>query len=124
MFFRTKQFKDSDKLKIIKMEIVGIYKNLVVTYQEFEQALLKLGYHKVQKKEATHYVNDEFDSIVYISNLNTPDRKMILGEFAANAYLMEMKGVLENRDDIAKMIEQDRLDAQARSTNTNQGISS
>ena len=124
MFFRIKQFKDLDKLKIINMEIVGIYKNLIVTYQEFEQALLKLGYHKVQKKEVTHYVNDEFDSIVSISKLNTPDRKMILGEFAANAYLMEMKGVLENRDDIAKMIEQDRLDAQARSTNTNQGISS
>jgi hypothetical protein len=36
---------------------------------------------------------------------------MIKGAFSAEAYLMEMKGVLENKDDIAKMIEQDRLAA-------------
>lgn len=39
--------------------------------------------------------------------------KMVKGEFAANAFLMEMKGVLNDKDDIAKMIEQSRLEKTA-----------
>lgn len=91
------------------MEIVGIYKNMDVSYQEFENALLRLGYRKVMKPHARLYINEAYDSIISLSHLNTPDRIMIRGAFASEAYLMEMKGVLENRDDIAKMIEQDRL---------------
>ena len=93
------------------MEVLRIYKDLKVSYGEFTQALLRLGYRKVPKDAATLYINDEFDSVIRISHFNTPDKMMIMGAFAAEAYLMEMKGVLENRDDIAKMIEQDRLDA-------------
>ena len=100
------------------MEVVRIYKDLKVSYREFTQALLRLGYYKVPKDKATFYVNDEFDSVIRIAHLNTPDKMMILGAFAAESYLMEMKGVIEHRDDIAKMIEQDRLDAAAREQNT------
>jgi hypothetical protein len=102
------------------MEVVGIYKNMDVSYQEFEDALLRLGYHKVMKPHARLYVNEVYDSIISLSHLNTPDRIMIRGAFASEAYLMEMKGVLENRDDIAKMIEQDRLAQSARGQNTPQ----
>ncbi|MDZ7878407.1 MAG: hypothetical protein U5L45_12085 [Saprospiraceae bacterium] len=38
---------------------------------------------------------------------------MILGAFSAEAYNLEMMGVIEHRDDIAKMIEQERLDKAA-----------
>ena len=100
------------------MERVRIYKDMEVTYQEFFQALYRLGYRKVPKKEAILYVNDEYDSIISINPLNTPERKMLRGSLAAEAYLMEMQGVLAHRDDIAKMIEQDRLDALAREKNT------
>ena len=103
------------------MEIVRIYKNLKVSYGEFTHALSRLGYYKVPKENATLYVNDEFDSVIRISNLNTPEKMMILGTFSAEAYLMEMKGVIECRDDIAKMIEQDRLDASAREQNMSVG---
>jgi predicted urease superfamily metal-dependent hydrolase len=91
------------------MEVVRIYKDMEVSYQEFENALLQLGYHKVIKHHARLYVNELYDSVISLSHLNTPDRMMIRGAFSSQAYLMEMKGVLENRDDIAKMIEQDRL---------------
>ena len=97
---------------------IGIYKNMVVSYQEFENALLRLGYHKVVKPNARLYVNEVYDSVISISNLNTPDRMMVVGAFSAQAYLMEMKGVLENMDDIAKMIEQDRLSASTQPQNT------
>jgi hypothetical protein len=40
----------------------------------------------------------------------------------AEAYLMEMKGILENRDDIAKMIEQDRLAKSANGNNAPQSL--
>ena len=91
------------------MQTISIYKNLEITYQEFETALFQLGYRKVSKKNATHYILDSHDSIISVSHLNTPDKKMNKGEFAAQSFLMEMKGVLKEKDDIAKMIEQERL---------------
>ena len=101
------------------MEMVRIYKDLVVSYREFENALLRLGYRKTLKSDGWKlYINDEHGASVRINPLNTPDRMMILGAFAAEAYNMEMMGVIAYRDDIAKMIEQDRLDAAAREQNT------
>jgi hypothetical protein len=91
------------------MEIVSIYKDLEVTYQEFEQALNNLGYHVVTQRNQRLYINKLYDSVIVLSNLNTPDRFMIKGEFAAQAYLMEKKGVIEHKDDVAKMIEEERL---------------
>ncbi len=99
------------------MEIVRIYKDMEITYQEFFQALYRLGYHKVPKKDIIFYVNDKYGSVISINSLNTPDRKMLKGSFAAEAYLMELQGVIEHRDDIAKMIEQDRLAALTREQN-------
>jgi hypothetical protein len=104
------------------MEVIGIYKNMDVSYQEFEHALLQLGYHKVMKPHARLYINEVYDSVISLSRLNTPDRIMIRGAFASQAYLMEMKGVLEHRDDIAKMIEQDRLARSANGNNTPQSL--
>lgn len=97
---------------------IGIYKDMIVSYQEFENALLRLGYYIVMKPHARLYVNEEYDSVITVSHRNTLDKMMIRGIFTAEAYLMEMKGVLENMDDIAKMIEQDRLSASTQPQNT------
>ena len=118
MYSQIKSFKNLEKLKITNMEMVRIYKDLVVTYAEFENALLRLGFRQTVKNGWKVYINDAHGASVKINPLNTPDRKMILGAFAAEAYNLEMMGVLEHRDDIAKMIEQDRLDAAAREQNT------
>ena len=99
---------------------IGIYKDMIVSYQEFERALLRLGYHIVVKPHARLYVNEEYDSVISISHRNTLDKMMIRGAFTAEAYLMEMKGVLENMDDIAKMIERDRLAQAAQSQSSPQ----
>ena len=100
------------------MERVGIYKDLKVSYGEFTNALLRLGYRKVLQENATFYVNDEHDSVIRIGHRNTPDKMMMLALFAGEAYSMEMTGVLAHRDDIAKMIEQDRLAAASGGQNT------
>ena len=100
------------------MERVGIYKDLKVSYGEFTAALLRLGYRKVPQEDAIFYVNDEYGSVIRIGHRNTPDKMMMLALFAGEAYSMEMMGVIEHRDDIAKMIEQDRLDAAVREQNT------
>jgi hypothetical protein len=39
---------------------IGIYKDMVVSYQEFENALLRLDYHKVLKPHARLYVNEVY----------------------------------------------------------------
>ena len=95
------------------MEVIGIYKDMEITYLEFHHALLRLGYHKVSDKKGIRYINEAYGSTIPINPLNTFERKMIKGTFAAHAYSMEKMGVLEHRDDIAKMIEQDRLDTLA-----------
>ena len=118
IYSRMRQYKNLEKLKINKMERIGIYKDLVVTYAEFENALLRLGFRQTVKNGWKVYINDEHEASVKINPLNTPDKSMILGAFAGHAYNLEMMGVLEHRDDIAKMIEQDRLDAAAREQNT------
>ncbi|MDZ7876345.1 MAG: hypothetical protein U5L45_01675 [Saprospiraceae bacterium] len=101
------------------MERIGIYKDLVVSYKEFEDALLRLGYRKTFMEDGWKlYINDEHGASVRINPRNTPDKMMMLAMFAGEAYSMEMMGVLEHRDDIAKMIEQDRLEALAREKNT------
>ena len=100
------------------MERIGIYKDLKVSYGEFTKALLQLGYYKMPADEATLYINDDYDSVIRISNHHKPDKMMLLAVFTSEAYLMEMKGVIESRDDIAKMIEQDRLDALNREQKT------
>ena len=104
------------------MEMLRIYKDMEITYQEFDRALLRLGYHRVSDKKGIRYINEVYGSTIPINPLNTFDRKMIKGTFAAHASSMEMMGVLEHRDDIAKMIEQDRLDAAAREHNTPVGV--
>ena len=53
---------------------IGIYKDLVVSYQEFENALLRLGYYKVIKPHARIYINEEYDSVISVSHRNTLDR--------------------------------------------------
>ena len=94
------------------MEVLRIYKDLVVSYREFEDALLRLGYRQTMRPDGwKKYIHDETGASLQINPRNTPDRMMILGAFAGEAYNMEMMGVLEHRDDIAKMIEQERLDA-------------
>ena len=111
MYSQTKRFKILENLKRIKMERIGIYKDLVVSYKEFEDALLRLGYRQTVRNGWKYYIHDASGASVQINPRNTPDKMMILGAFAGEAYNMEMMGVLEHRDDIAKMNEQERLDA-------------
>lgn len=103
------------------MEVIRIYKDMVVSYKEFESALLRLGFRKTLRNDGWKvYINDEHEASININPLNTPDRMMILGTFSAHSYSLEMVGVLEHRDDIAKMIEQDRLDALLREQNVHE----
>ena len=51
------------------MEVVGIYKNMDVSYREFENALLRLAYHKVTEPHARLYINEAYDSVISLSPL-------------------------------------------------------
>jgi hypothetical protein len=99
------------------METLRIYKDLEVTYLEFEQALIQLGYTKVVKSNGLFYVHKKYDSIVKVSNLVKPEMKMLKADFTAQAFLMEMKGVSNDKDDIAKMIEHSRLNSSIENRN-------
>ncbi len=92
------------------MEYISIYKNLQVTYGELEMALLRLHYEK-RPKPPFHYafVNAQHDSVVLLPMSISADKIVPRIHFAATSDIMEGKGVIAHKDDLAKMIEQERL---------------
>jgi hypothetical protein len=84
-------------------------------FNSFNKALEQLGYTKITKQKQRVYLNKAYDSVIVISEINTPDTMVINGELAAQAFLMKMKGIVEHCDDIPKWIEQMRMKSQTAS---------
>lgn len=96
------------------METISIYKNMEVTYGELEKALLTLQYAKRRGKDFYGFENKAFDSVVLIPLAAQPDDKVSRLLFDSTSKLLEAKGVTAHKDDLAKMIERERLSAQQR----------
>jgi hypothetical protein len=94
------------------METISIYKNMEVTYGELEKALLTLRYVKKRGKDFYGFENKTFDSIVLIPLAAQPDDKVSRLLFDSTSKLLEAKGVIAHKDDLAKMIEHERSTAQ------------
>lgn len=96
------------------METISIYKNMEVTYGELEKALLALYYAKKKGKDFYGFENPAFDSVVLIPLAAQPRDKVSRLLFDSTSKLLEAKGVIPHKDDLAKMIERERLSAQQR----------
>jgi hypothetical protein len=96
------------------METISIYKNMEVTYGELETALLTLHYIKKRGKDFYGFENKTFDSVVLIPLTVQPEEKVSRLLFDSTSKLLEAKGVIAHKDDLAKMIECERLAAQQR----------
>lgn len=94
------------------METISIYKNMEVTYGELEKALLTLQYVKKRGKNFYGFENKTFDSLVLIPLLAQPSDIVSRLLFDSTSKLLEAKGVIAHKDDLAKMIERERLSAQ------------
>jgi hypothetical protein len=92
------------------MEVLRMYKEMNVTIAELETALFRLDY---VKKSADDYVTYSHGSgsKVYIPTVFKSERVLNKGWFVANASNMMHFGVIEHRDDLAKLVETMRLEA-------------
>jgi len=94
------------------MDFVSIYKNMEVTYGELEKALLSLHYTKKKGKDFYGFENKFFDSVVLVPLTAQPNEMVSRLRFDSTSRLLEAKGVIAHKDDLAKMIERERLSAQ------------
>lgn len=94
------------------METISIYKNMEVTYGELETALRAFHYTKKRGKDFYGFENKTFDSVVLIPLTAQPEEKVSRLLFDSTSKLLEAKGVIFHKDDLAKMIERERLGEQ------------
>jgi hypothetical protein len=93
------------------MEKLRMYKEMDVTYGELDIALHTIGYIKSITNMCVLYEHFDSGSRVLVSLLAKPFDKVNKGWFVAYAYNMESMGTIEHRDDLAKLIEQKRLES-------------
>ena len=90
------------------MERLRSYKEMEPTYGELEIALKKLNYENKSTSKIFVFINEEFDSVVAIP-IKGKQEKVDKSRFAMISHNMEGLGIIKHRDDLAKMIEQNRL---------------
>ena len=94
------------------METISIYKNMEVTFGELEKTLLMLQYVKKRGKNFYGFENKAFDSVVLIPLSAQPGDIVSRLLFDSTSKLLEAKGVIAHKDDLARMIERERSSAQ------------
>lgn len=93
---------------------LSVYKEMEVSYRELASALIRLGYRSVADGKYFRFINEEFDSVILLQLPRKSDEEKVnKANFVALSLNMEWKGVIEDMDDLAKMIERDRETAQA-----------
>jgi hypothetical protein len=91
------------------MEGIRMYKEMDITIAELEAALFKLGYVKKIKEEVVSY-SHKSGSKILLPAIYKPNRVLNKGWFIGNAANMAGMGVIEHRDDLAKLVETMRLE--------------
>jgi hypothetical protein len=91
------------------MEVLRMYKEMDITIAELEAALFKLGYVKKMKDEYVTY-SHKSGAKIYLPTVYKPDRVLNKGWFVGNASNMMHMGVIEHRDDLAKLVEKMRME--------------
>jgi hypothetical protein len=112
------------------MEAFKIYKEIQPTYGEWFSILTELGYQKhvvdikrpISKQYTKQYIleNPSEKSTIILPYL--PDNSPVLkAYFASYSHQLYMQGIIEDVQDMAKMIERNRLiaEAQAQSSRSN-----
>jgi hypothetical protein len=94
------------------MEGIKMYKEMDITIKELEAALFKLGFVKKIKEDVVSY-SHESGSKILLPAVYKPNRILNKGWFIGNADNMAGMGVMEHRDDLAKLVEKMRLEAMA-----------
>jgi predicted DNA binding CopG/RHH family protein len=90
------------------MQYLHVYKEIVANYGEMADALKKLGFQDVSTSKHFRLVNTAHNSEVKLPArpLDAVFSKVNLAGFS---YQLYMQGVIEDYDDLAKLVEKNRL---------------
>lgn len=94
----------------LKNDIQGSVKG-VSTFKEFFNALKELGYADVST--STHLRFQKVANSVLSMPMRSVEDRLQESDFRTYAYILYMKGDIENQDDLIKMIEKNRKNAKA-----------
>jgi signal recognition particle subunit SEC65 len=90
------------------MEGRKVYKEMTITYGELAQALTQLGYKNESNSEHFRYVNKKYDSVIVL-RANPANRALFKAIISGFSYQLYMQGVIEENDDLAKLVEKNRM---------------
>ncbi len=94
------------------MEGRKVYKEMAITYGELAQALTQLGYKNESDVDYFRYVNKKHDSVILL-RANSSNRTLFKAIISGFAYQLSMQGVIEEEDDLAKLVERNRMASNA-----------
>ena len=90
------------------MEGRKVYKEMTITYGELAQALTELGYTNESDSDHFRYVHKKRASVILLK-ANAANRVLFKAIISAFSYQLYMQGVIEEQDDLAKLVEKNRL---------------
>jgi predicted DNA binding CopG/RHH family protein len=90
------------------MQYLHVYKEMVASYGEIAEALKKLGFQDVSTSKHFRLVNTACNSEVKLP-ARPLDAVFSKVNLAGYSYQLYMQGVIEDYDDLAKLIEKSRL---------------
>jgi hypothetical protein len=90
------------------MQYLKIYKEMVATYGEIADALKKLDFQDMSTTQHFRLVNTNHNSEVKLP-ARPLDTLFSKTNFAGYSHQLYMQGVIEDYDDLAKLVEKNRL---------------
>jgi signal recognition particle subunit SEC65 len=90
------------------MEGRRVYKEMSITYGELAQALTELGYTNESDSDHFRYVHKKCASVILLK-ANPSNRALFKAIISGFSYQLYMQGVIEEYDDLAKLVEKNRL---------------
>jgi signal recognition particle subunit SEC65 len=90
------------------MEGRSVYKEMSITYGELAQALTELGYKNESDSDHFRYAFKKHNSVILLK-ANPANRELFKAIVSGFSYQLYMQGVIEDYDDLAKLVEKNRL---------------
>jgi signal recognition particle subunit SEC65 len=89
------------------MEGRRVYKEMNITYSEFAQALIQLGFQNQSDATYFRFVNSTHNSRVLLKS-NPENTTLFKAIISGYSYQFFMQGVIDDFDDLAKLVEKNR----------------
>jgi hypothetical protein len=109
-----RKIKEDDRLRTYGRIQIKVYKDLVVTYNEFFEAIRKIGYKQLPSETDYKFMSPKGKSVLSIPKKKCESspcklyEKMPTPDFFSYCQSLYLRYEIDDFDDLAKMIEQKR----------------